>query len=106
MGNIRIYNRNEVQFSKLQTLASIIEFSLREACDADVTIKVEDTYFDFGQGWMWTTLIAYRGDVSKHDTYQMLYPTHMNKIVEAKTIQDLSDIAYDIIEKQYDLLTK
>lgn len=106
MGNIRVYGREEKVYSKLKFLASTIEWCCREVYNANVTIEVEETYFDFGQDWEWTTLIAYRGDIAKCDSYQMLYPTHMDKIVNAKDVHELTEIAYDIIANQKELLTK
>lgn len=106
MGNIRIYNKEEKQYSKLKILASIIEYVVRNVYDANVTIEVEETYFDFGQDWKWTTLIAYRGNVSNNDTYQMLSPKHMDMLTEANDIKDITNIAYDIITNQIGILAK
>ena len=47
-----------------------------------VTYKVEDTYFDYGQGWEWTTIIAYKSD-SMFGSYQALNPRDHEKIIES-----------------------
>ena len=41
---------------------------------------IEDTYFDLGQCWMWTTLVAHKGN---DDSYQALNPKEWKQIVEA-----------------------
>ena len=54
------------------------------------TYKVEDTYFDFGQGWMWTTIIAYRAD---GEGYQALCPLFQEWILtEPDTLETVSII--------------
>ena len=41
-------------------------------------IRVQDTYFDFGQNWMWTTLVAEEND---GDSWQMLSPREWGLLI-------------------------
>lgn len=57
---------------------------------------VENTYFDFGQNWKWTTIIAYLPKTDKHtsfkDSYQALNPKEWDKVVSAKTADNLMSV--------------
>lgn len=94
---ITTYHRTTEENRKLQFVASYI------ALQTGVQIEVENTYFDFGQDWAWTTLIAYR---SATDHYQMLSPRDYDRIGDAVSVEELMEIADDIIVDQHDLLKR
>lgn len=60
--------------------------------------KVEDTYFDYGQDWKWTTIIRY-----EYNECQILYPVDWERIVKADTMEELFKIVKDIINDKYSL---
>ena len=55
---------------------------------------VGETYFDYGAGIKWTTII------NNHQT-QILYPVDYERIVLATTAQDLADAVKKIREDKY-----
>ena len=64
--------------------------TLTDAADAlnqqvkNVRYTVEDTYFDFGQNWMYTTIIAHRLDRDADDVtagWQALTPRDQERIL-------------------------
>lgn len=62
---IKIFRPYDSEYDKLKFAASCISGA------TDLDVKVEDTYFDFGQDWKWTTLIAYKKD---GQSFQLLSP--------------------------------
>lgn len=48
--------------------------------------EVEDVYLDYGQKWMWTTIVCY-GD--NNSSWQVLSPRDWAIITEAKTLEEI-----------------
>lgn len=89
MDNIKIWNPGTQEYKRLEHAAKI----LTEASPRKHVYKVGVTYFDFGQNWMWTTIIAYRPD---GESYQALYPVQHRKILETgNLIETLAEIIQD-----------
>ena len=84
----------EQGFKNLELVATLLEWN------SDFTYEVRDTYFDFDQGWMWTTIIK-RGDfgLSSYDSCQILYPGEWEEIVCAGTLDELYEIAKELKER-------
>ena len=73
---IRTYAPDTDEYARLKT-ASVV---LTAVSPKHITYTVEDTYFDFGQDWMWTTIIAH--DPTSHfGSYQALCPRDYEKIL-------------------------
>lgn len=70
---IKHYNRDTMEYKALETAAAMLT-----AVAKRTTYRVEDTYFDFGAGLKWTTVIAYRDDGS---TWQALMPREHDMIL-------------------------
>ena len=61
-----LYGYTTPEYKRLEAAAKLIE------CFTEKTVAVENTYFDYGQNWRWTTLIC---KASEHSMdYQMLCP--------------------------------
>lgn len=60
---------------------------------ANRTYTVEDTYFDLGQNWKWTTLIAHTPETAGTkpctDSYQAVNPKEWSDIASACTSDNL-----------------
>ena len=79
----RTLNVNEKAYKNMIAVAKMLEaFSKHEA-----EYMVQDVYLDFGQDWMWTT-ICRRGYME----CQVLCPRDWKVIVNATTVQELSDV--------------
>jgi hypothetical protein len=61
----------------------------------DVTI--ENTYFDAGQDWMWTTIIVKDEDDCGR-SWQALCPRDWELIVTCDSISKLTDMAWDFMD--------
>lgn len=74
MDVIREYERDSIERRKLEAAAKV----LNAYTDARITVK--ETYFDYGQDWKWTTLIA---DCGGWSTFQLLYPKQQENLIFA-----------------------
>lgn len=59
---------------------------------------VGNTYFDFGQDWKWTTILA---KTPRGDSYQALNPRQQEDILLAKSDEELEKIAKQILKNSY-----
>ena len=87
---IRTYAPDTDEYARLKT-ASVV---LTAVSPKHITYTVEDTYFDFGQDWMWTTIIDSR-DV------QILSPRDWEEVVLATTADELLDAVKNIMNDKY-----
>ena len=65
----------------------------------DYRYEVEITYFDFGQQWTWTTIIAHNDENGDH--WQAINPMEWEHVVTAETLSDLAVIAEHITKGKY-----
>lgn len=73
---IRTYEPDTDAYARLTTAARV----LTAVSPKHITYKVEDTYFDYGQNWMWTTIIAYDSNAC-FGSYQALCPRDYEDIL-------------------------
>ena len=59
---------------------------------------VGNTYFDFGQDWKWTTILA---KTPRGDSYQALNPRQQEDILLARSDEELEEIAKQILKNSY-----
>jgi hypothetical protein len=78
---IRQYAPDSAEVAKLTRACEELTKRSRKG----ITYKVEDTWFDYGQNWMWTTIIAYDPD-SFTGSYQALCPRDYEKILYSNDI--------------------
>ena len=79
MNTIKVYPRNSDERVKLTEAAR----ELTRISGNGTVYTVEETYFDYGQNWMWTTIIAHR---QSGDSFQRLCPRDHEKIIMSKDI--------------------
>ena len=72
---ITTYEVGTTQYKALQSAARI----LTSESPTGAQYYVDDVYFDVGQGWMWTTIIAKR---SNGDSWQALNPHEHSMITD------------------------
>lgn len=89
---IRTLTKEDDEYRKLLIVCTL----LNNYTQADCVFCVEDTYFDFGQNWEWTTIICrYQKDENSfHDqySYQYLSPTIQQSIFLANTVDEIFNI--------------
>lgn len=83
---IRIYPNGTEEREALQRLADVLTIASKNG----ITYHVEETYFDYGQNWKWTTICAYRPDGA---SWQILNPRNHAEIIAGKeTLQAAVDL--------------
>ena len=81
------------EYERLESAAVMLE----ELDDYKHEWVVGDTYFDFGQNWMWTTILY----SSEWGFVQALYPADQEKILNAKSGLELADAVINIYKNMY-----
>ena len=54
---------------------------------------VGDTYFDFGQGWLWTTILCEHSSDAVLGCFQAINPAIQKSILQAESAEELLEIA-------------
>ena len=84
----------EKAYKNLKAVATLLE-----AVDSEgILYSVGDCYLDFGQNWMWTTIIAHDPNSQNKvlSSWQALTPRQWKEIEAAETIEELAEIASKI----------
>ena len=90
--NPKIINYGTPEYFKLETVADMLTaFSPNEA-----QYEVNDVYFDFGQRWMWTTILR-----NGYKECQILCPRDWEKIITANSPTELVDAFNTIVNDKY-----
>lgn len=90
---IKTYEHYEKEYTALRCAAAALECASPNGTE----YRVEDTYFDFGQDWVWTTIIAYRKDGS---SWQALCPRDHDLIVTCD-IDRIAEAVKNVIHSKY-----
>ena len=88
---IRVYASDEQEYKNLAHVARIMTARSLNGTRFEVGV----TYFDFGQNWRWTTILAYRRD---NGSFQALSPAEQEKIVTANP-DDLETVTQELMDK-------
>ena len=80
---------NQKEYTALRLAANGLTFQSPNS----VFYTVDDVYFDFGQEWMWTTIVAHG---SNGDSWQALTPSEWEKLMTAETVGEVADIVAEI----------
>ncbi len=88
----RVISKNEREYKNLEFVAKALEISSHN----NAQYVVKDVYLDFGQRWMWTTIVR-RG----FRECQVLSPREWENIMTADGISELMNIVEDIRNGKY-----
>lgn len=83
----RIIDRKETAYKMLETVASMLNVHA-VLNHSDTVFTVGDCYFDYGQDWMWTTIIADNPNKT-FGSYQVLNPVEWRTILLAESVEDI-----------------
>lgn len=83
---IRTYSNESPEFARLQRAADI----MTARSPKGYHYYVSDTYFDFGQDWIWTTILC---DGGMFGGYQALTPAEQERIITGN-IEDAVDAVF------------
>ena len=91
MNTIKVFEKGSKEYKKLELAAAMLEL----LSDNDTKYVVDETYFDFGQNWKWTTISIPERNV------QVLYPPEQEQIVTAASIKDIVDAVEKVRADKY-----
>ena len=83
MTDIRVLRPGEDAYENLEYACDIMFANSKN----NFNYEVENTYFDFGQDWKWTTIICY--DEGNNRSWQVLSPREWGEITEAQSLEEI-----------------
>lgn len=93
---IKVYPKDSTEYNTLVKAAEI----MTEMSPRGYQYRVGDCYFDFGQDWMWTTILC-DGTGGNFGGYQALYPRAHANIINAKNNDELFDAIIQVFDDKY-----
>ena len=64
--------------------------------------EVENVYFDYGQNWMWTTIICHNYlETGTLSSWQAVSPRQWSNILEAETVNELCKVTNEIRDGKF-----
>ena len=91
---ITTYEKDSKEYQALKIAAAILTVE----SPTGVTYKVEETYFDYGAGMMWTTIVAHRAN---EDSWQALDPKEQKMITESESWREIADAVKSVQNGKY-----
>lgn len=88
----RVIERREPEYKKFQFVATALELDSKH----NARYIVDETYLDFGQDWLWTTIIR-----KGFSECQILNPRQWKEIMLAKRTEDLVKVVRNIQNGTY-----
>lgn len=88
---IQVFKKDEPEYKKLEAAAEL----LTKKSPRGYTYYVGETYFDFGQNWIWTTILCKGG---QWGSYQALSPRTQGLIIES---EDLESAVAEILNGKF-----
>ena len=95
---LRVFKPESEEYTRLQNFAD--ELNNDERFQANYT--VEDLYFDYGQNWMWTTIIAHRQN-ERGGGWQALTPKNQERVV---LWNELDEVKQELLNNEEKLIGK
>lgn len=90
---ITTYAEGTKERTALEAAAALLEV----ASPNGTPYFVEDTYFDAGQDWKWTTIVAY----GKNGTWQALNPREHELITDIGTVEAIFQAVESVRNDKY-----
>ena len=91
---IKQYDLNSSEFKNLMRAAHL----LTGKSPNGFHYTVGDCYFDFGQGWLWTTILS---DGGNFGGYQALNPAQQERIVMASSISEIDAVVNEVLADKH-----
>ena len=89
-----------MEYKRLSAVAELLEATSKNG----YRYGVYDVYFDYGQGWLWTTIVAYNPTEPKDSvlgSWQAINPRQWNEILSADTVESLAKCVTDMKSDKY-----
>lgn len=85
---------NTKEYRNLKIAADILEYE----SPSNSMYYVEDTYFDYGQDWVWTTIVRLDG---RWGGVQAVTPAEWEKLIFADSIEEIVKIVHEIRSNKF-----
>lgn len=95
--SIKVFGEQSKQYMRLEAAAKLLNAEM-EANDHG-QFEVKDIFFDFGQGWKWTTIVFCGGD--QWSSYQALNPKQQGMIVYG-SLEDFTRAVWEVSARRRD----
>jgi len=95
MSFIKTFAKGTQEYKNLEAAAALMTaFSPK-----GIIYRVQETYFDYGQDWMWTTIIAYEDSPRwGRDSWQALNPREQEEICLTSNVKELAKVVEKVME--------
>ena len=80
---INVFSKDSEEYKRLQKVCDL----LNERTNENVKFTIEETHFDYGQNWKWTTIIT--KDLIDGNSWQTLNPRQQEEIINGKNPDDI-----------------
>ena len=96
---IKIFAPDTPEYARLNEAAAL----MTEKSPNHWRYYVDETYFDFGQGWKWTTIICKSNSeyTGMYETYQALCPRDHERIILTEDSDALAAVVADVFADKY-----
>ena len=95
---LRVFKPESEEYTRLQNFADELNNDAR----FQANYTVEDLYFDYGQNWMWTTIIAHKEN-ERGGGWQALTPRNQERVVQWT---ELDDVKQELLNNEEKLIGK
>lgn len=98
MNHIKVFDKGSAEYVLLEKLALILTFK----SPLRYKYRVGETYFDYGQNWVWTTVLCDMGGHGVTGSYQALCPREQEEILLSDgSLESVSAIADEVLSDKY-----
>ena len=94
---IKVFGEQSKQYMRLEAAARLLNAEMEPNDHGQFEVK--DIFFDFGQGWKWTTIVFCGGD--QWSSYQALNPKQQGMIVYGD-LEDFTKAVWEVTERRRD----
>ena len=92
MNHIAVFARDSEERRRLDVVSQILNLF------SGLETSVQETYFDYGQGWKWTTVVGRRKDDDRDAPFQVL-DSARQKLVLPGSMAELNSVVQDHVIK-------
>lgn len=98
MAQPRTIGRSTQEYKNLMAAAKLLE----AVSESGYRYEVENCYFDYGQDWMWTTIIAYNDkEEGVLSSWQAVNPKQWEEVIYCNTVEDVANAVNEIRAGKY-----
>ena len=95
---IKVFEKGTEAFERLEKLAAVLTLK----SPRHYQYYVGETYFDYDQGWMWTTVLCDTGELGVTGRYQALSPANQKAVLICDgSFESIVKVADDVLGDKF-----